>query len=145
MGPNEIAAIAKAAPEVAREAYGDLASGTFKQAGKLGEDIAKSIRLVLFPLQLAAALQDRFAGYIDRAIRQVPEPRLIAPMESIMLPIAERLRFQEPANPITDLYINLLSRAMDGERVGEAHPAFIGVISQLGPGRSDLPERAFQK
>lgn len=50
-----------------------------------------------------------------------------------MLPIAEKLRFQEPGNPITELYINLLARAMDGERIGEAHPAFIGVISQLAP------------
>jgi hypothetical protein len=134
MDPNEIADIAKAVPpEVAREAYRDLASGTFKEGGKLALDIAKTARLVLFPFQLAAALQDRFAGYIDRAIRQVPPPRLIAPMESVMLPVAEKLRFQEASNPVTDLYINLLSRAMDGERVGEAHPAFVGVISQLAP------------
>ena len=133
MDPNGIAALAKAAPEATREAYGDLASGTFKQAGKLGEDIAKLLRLVLFPVQFAAALQDRLVGYIDRAVRQVPECQLTAPIESIVLPIAENLRFQETSNPITDLYINLLSRAMDGERVGEAHPAFIGVISQLAP------------
>lgn len=133
MDPNEIAALAKAAPEVAKEAYGDLASAPFKQAGKLVEDIIKTIRLALFPVQFGAALQDRLAGYIDRAVKQVPEPRLIAPMESIVLPVAEKLRFQEVDSPITHLYINLLSRAMDGERVGEAHPAFSGVISQLAP------------
>lgn len=133
MDPNEIATLAKAAPEVVREAYGDLASGALKEAGKLAEQIVKTVRLVLFPVQIAAAVQDRLVGYIDRAIRQVPEPHLIVPRESIVLPLAEKLRFQEPANPITDLYINLLSRAMDGERVGEAHPAFIGIISQLAP------------
>ena len=133
MDPKDLASLAKAAPEVVREVYGDVASGTLKQAGKLGEEIAKTIRLVLFPVQYAAALQDRLAGYLDRAVRQVPEARAVTPVESIMLPVAEKLRFQEAANPITDLYINLLSRAMDGERIGEAHPAFVGIISQLAP------------
>jgi hypothetical protein len=82
---------------------------------------------------LVAASQDRLEGYINKSIRQVPEERRITPVESIALPVAERLRFQEEGNPITDLYINLLSRAMDGERVSEAHPAFISVISQLAP------------
>jgi hypothetical protein len=31
------------------------------------------------------------------------------------------------------MYINLLARAMDGERVGEAHPAFLNIITQLAP------------
>jgi hypothetical protein len=133
MDPTQLAALAKAAPEVVKEAYGDLASDSFKQVGKLGEDIIKTVRLVLFPIQLAAAVQDRLGGYINRAIRQVPESKLIAPTESIMFPVAEKLRFQEENNPVTDLYINLLSRAMDGERVGEAHPAFVAIISQLAP------------
>jgi hypothetical protein len=117
MDPTDIAKIVEAAPEVAREAYEDLASGAMAQTGKFAEDLTKAVRLVLFPVQLAAALQDRLAGYIDRAIRQVPELRRVVPAESIALPIAERLRFQEPDSPITDLYINLLARAMDGERM----------------------------
>ena len=134
MDPNDIVRLAKAVPEVVvQEAYKDVAAGTLKEVGKIAEEISKTMRLILFPVQLGAALQDRFSKYIDRAIRQVPQQRLVAPMESIALPIAEKLRFQEATSPLTDLYVNLLSRAMDGERVGEAHPAFIGVITQLAP------------
>jgi len=133
MDPTQIVAFAKAAPEVVKEAYGDVASPGLKQGGKLGEDIVKAARLILFPVQFAAAIQDRLDEYINKAIRQVPAARLIAPTESIILPVAEKLRFQEVTNPVTNLYINLLSRAMDGERVGEAHPAFINVIEQLAP------------
>jgi hypothetical protein len=43
------------------------------------------------------------------------------------------LRYQEEENPITDMYIALLARAMDRERVGEAHPAFIPILGQLAP------------
>jgi Abortive infection alpha len=89
--------------------------------------------LALFPIQLAAAFQDRVEAWLDKAIKQVSEERLIAPMQSIFLPVAERLRFESEDSVIAELYVNLLSRAMDGERVGEAHPAFIGLISQLAP------------
>jgi len=63
----------------------------------------------------------------------VPEERLIAPPQSIFLPVAERLRFEPEDSVIAELYVNLLSRAMDGERVGETHPAFVSLISQLAP------------
>lgn len=43
------------------------------------------------------------------------------------------MRFHEDDDLIGDLYTNLLARAMDGERVGEVHPAFVGLISQLAP------------
>lgn len=117
----------------AADAANKIAPKTFQEVDKFGVDIVKTVRLILAPLQLTAAWQDRLSSYIERAIRQVPEGRRIAPAESVALPVAEKLRFQEESNPITDLYINLLSRAMDGQRVGEAHPAFLSIISQLAP------------
>jgi hypothetical protein len=132
--PEHLAALAKAVPpEVMRDAYRDLASPPLKQFGRFGEDFIKAARLALFPIQLAAAFQDRVEAWLDKAIRQVPEERVILPSQSIFLPVAERLRFEPDDSVIAEMYINLLSRAMDGERVGEAHPAFIGLISQLAP------------
>ena len=132
--PNDLVALAKAVPpDVIRSIYGDLASPALRQFGRFGEDAVKMLRLALFPIQLFAAAQDRVEAYFNNAIRQVPEERIIAPVQSILLPVAEKLRFQEEGSIITELYINLLARAMDGERVGEAHPAFVGLIAQLAP------------
>ena len=77
LDPKDLASLVKAAPEVVREAYGDVASKPLKQLGKFGEDIAKTIRLVLFPIQYAASLQDRLESYLDRAVKQVPEAQLL--------------------------------------------------------------------
>ncbi|MBP2563368.1 hypothetical protein J2857_006167 [Neorhizobium galegae] len=115
------------------QAAGTLLPDTVRQVDKFGTDVAKTTRLLLFPFQLVGAMQDRLESYIDRAIRQVPQERRIDPVESIALPIVEKLRFQPEGDPITELFIQLLSRAMDGERVGEAHPAFFSVITQLAP------------
>ena len=118
MTPDEMTALVKAIPvEVAKEAYGDAASGLLKQVGKLGEDCLKTFRLALFPVQFASAFQDRLAAYIERSVRNVPESRRITPMQSTVLTITDKLRYQEPDNIITNLYVNLLS-ARASERYG---------------------------
>jgi Abortive infection alpha len=132
--PEQLAALAKAVPpDVMRDAYHDLASPLLRQFARFGEDFIKTVRLALFPIQFFSAVQDRVEARLNKAIRQVPDERLIVPAQSIFLPVAERLRFEPDDSVIADLYVNLLSRAMDGERVGEAHPAFVGLISQLAP------------
>jgi hypothetical protein len=48
---DQIEEVAKLIP--IKEAYGDLMSPAAKQTGVLLEDIAKTIRLALFPIQLS--------------------------------------------------------------------------------------------
>ncbi|MEC5387163.1 Abi-alpha family protein [Uliginosibacterium sp. H3] len=131
--PNPLDLLNLISPDLVREIYTDGAKNTLQEASKIGVDAVKTIRLALFPLQFTAAFQDRLAAYIDRAIRQVPEENRVAPRESLVLPIAERLRFQEEDSAISNLYVNLLSRGMDRERLGEAHPAFVNIVTQLAP------------
>jgi hypothetical protein len=123
----------KALPELAKAVYSDAASKTLQEVGKIGVDAVKTIRLALFPLQISAALQDRLAAYIDKAIRAVPQEQRIAPQQSLVLSTCEHLKLCDETEAVSHLYVNLLSRAMDRERVGEAHPAFINIISQLAP------------
>ncbi|RQQ24572.1 DUF4393 domain-containing protein [Burkholderia stagnalis] len=127
--------------EVVQAAYGDAVSGALQEAGKLGVDFFKTVRLMLFPLQFGAALQDRLARHISSSVGRVPEGRRVEPVESIALQIIDRLKFQEDGSQITELYLNLLARAMDKERVGEAHPAFVQIISQLAPDEALLIEQ----
>lgn len=115
------------------EAAAIVVPRTVEQVDKLGADVVKTVRLLLLPFHVGGALQDRLESYIDQAIRRIPEERRIKPVESLAYPIVEKLRFQPPDDPITELYIQLLSRASDRERVGEAHPAFFSVITQLAP------------
>jgi hypothetical protein len=135
-------ALLKAVPEkVVEEAYSDGVKATLQEASKIGVDALKTVRLALFPLQFTSAFQDRLAGYIDRAIRQIPRERRVAPVESLALPIAEKLRFQEEASRITEMYVNLLARAMDRDRAHEAHPAFLHIVGQLAPDEALLIEQ----
>lgn len=119
---------------VVKDAYSDAVAPAMREFGKIGEDAVKVVRLALFPIQFGAFLQDRLARYLTKALDKVPAERRIAPRDSVMLPVAEKLRHEdEDGNPIADLYVNLLARAMDRDRLGDAHPAFVHLIGQLAP------------
>jgi hypothetical protein len=114
-----------------KQAYEDIAHPGAKQAGQVIEDLVKVLHLALAPVQMVAALQDRFRRFVDEAIRRVPEDRRVAPPPQILGPVLEGVRYESEGTPIDELFSQLLSRGMDQERVAEAHPAFPIIIKQL--------------
>ncbi|WP_013208789.1 Abi-alpha family protein [Ralstonia solanacearum] len=128
-------------PELVKEVYSDAVADTLKEAGKIGVDLVKTVRLALFPIQFGAMLQDRLARHLRSSIERVPPARRIAPVESLALQIADKLRYQEEGSVLTEMYVNLLARAMDKERASEAHPAFLHTISQLAPDEALLVDQ----
>lgn len=130
--------VEKAIEEIAKnlpvkQVYEDAVSGATKQVGHALTDVAKSIRLALFPFQALAALQDRAERFIDQSIRRVPDDRRISPAPQILGPVLEGIRYETEDTPIHEMFSQLLSRACDGERVDEAHPAYPILIKQLSP------------
>jgi len=111
--------------------YMDVASGAAKELGHSLTDVAKTVRLALFPFQVLGALQDRVSGFIDSAIRRVPETRRISPAPQIVGPVLEGIRYEPEGTPIDEMFSELLSRSMDSERLSEAHPSFPILIRQL--------------
>lgn len=113
--------------------YEDGLSSPAKETGEIITDVIKTARLFTAPFQLAAAYQDRFRGWIYRTIRQVPEERRVPASPQIAGPIFEELRYREDGEPLTEMYLNLLAKAIDKDQSRKAHPAFVKVIGQLSP------------
>ncbi len=109
------------------------AAGSLRESGKALTDLVKAFRLFLAPIQLLTVAQDRLANFCERVRAKVPEEQQQEASPSIALPILMDLRFMEDDNPLTELYLNLLARAIDRERCGEAHPAFVKIIEQMSP------------
>ena len=107
------------------KAYDDTLHGPMEEAGKFLVDATKTFRLFLAPIQLLAAAHDRLAAFCERVRRRVPEDRQIEAAPSIAAPLPLSLRYMEDDNVLTELFLNLLTRAIDRERFGEAHPAFV--------------------
>lgn len=114
-----------------KEAYDDAVAPGARQAGLIVEDIAKTLRLALAPIQITAALQDRLSQFLNRSVRRVPEERRVAPAPQILGPVIEGIRYEPEGTAISEMFSQLLSRSIDKERLGEAHPAFPAIIRQL--------------
>ncbi|WP_193160018.1 Abi-alpha family protein [Serratia ureilytica] len=111
--------------------YNDAPQPMLRQFGRLGEDLAKTLRLVTLPLQCSAYLQDRIDRGFARALKEVPDERRIVPPEGLALDIAEKLKHHDCETLVGRLYVELLSASMDKERSHQAHPAFLPIIGQL--------------
>ena len=119
--------------KLVNKAYNHALSGAVKETGQLATDIAKTFRLFTAPFQLAALAQDRFALWLDQIRCRVPVERQIVAAPSIAGPAIQSLVFLEDDNPLREMFLNLLTKAIDSDHVSEAHPAFAQIIDQLSP------------
>ena len=118
--------------KVAEKAYDDAVSKAAKQFGNFGEDFLKAARLVLFPVQMAAAMHDRLERTLERVCSRVPEERRTTPPPlQILGPIFEHIKYIDDDKILYELFEELLARSIDSERIAEAHPSFIHIIAQL--------------
>lgn len=110
--------------------YDDSLSPGAKQLGGAIEDVVKTVRLLAWPLQMGAALQERFRADLFTAIERVPEDRRTPPPLKLFADVCEGSKF-ETEDALREMWSQLLSRGCDRERQSLAHPAFAGIIKQL--------------
>ncbi|WP_211831088.1 DUF4393 domain-containing protein [Kistimonas asteriae] len=115
------------------KAYDDICQPAAQEVGSIAKSTVKAARFILAPIDYLAAQQDRFQKFLKRVSDNVPEENFIPAHPQIAGPIMDNLKYIDEDNVIATLFINLLSRAVDKERVSEAHPAFVNIISQLSP------------
>ncbi|MBJ6926817.1 DUF4393 domain-containing protein [Vibrio cholerae] len=118
--------------------YDDLASDTVREIGDLAKNTVKAARCVLAPIDYLATQQDRFQRYLKRVNDKVPEDSQINAHPQIAGPIMNGLKYVEEESIITEMFLNLLARAIDKDRVNEAHPAFVNIINQLSPDEAKI-------
>lgn len=100
-------------------------------ANRSRTDIAKSVRLVFAPLQCGAVLQDRFRHFIEKSAARVLEDDRVIPAPQILGPVLEAIRYEPEGSISEEAFSRLLSRAFDREKLGQAHPAFPGLLRTL--------------
>lgn len=121
-----------------QKVYDDALSPTAKQVGKFGGDVAKAFHLFLAPFQLLAVAQDRFERWLDDVRSRVPVERQVEAPANIAGPVLMNLRFEDDNSILKDMYLNLLTAAIDKNRQGEAHPAYARIIEQMSPREADI-------
>lgn len=117
--------------KVIERAYDDAASLPAREISKIAVDLVKTARLLLAPIQLAAAFQDRFERVLERIRSRVPEQRQREAPAEIVGPALQQMRYLEEENPLWQMFEELLIRSVDSEAISKVHPSFAQLISQL--------------
>lgn len=114
-----------------------------KEAGQnLGQTvltITKTINNVMLPLAAVNFAFDKARIYFEEKFQQdlsqkasnIPPELIIEPKASIAGPALQGLAFTHEEANLKDMYLSLLTTAMDGRVAEEAHPAFVEIIKQL--------------
>jgi Abortive infection alpha len=127
--PEYIAKIVES--EIAKQIYHQGLSGSVTEVGKLGTDIVKAIRLFTFPIQVLAKMQDKVERVLLAASKKVPEERKQEAPPQLVGPIIDKIRYLPEDDELMQMFEELLARSIDKDRIQEAHPSFIHIISQL--------------
>jgi hypothetical protein len=113
------------------EFYKDAPQPAAREFGQSLGNSAKAARLLLAPIHYLAAQSDRLQIYFKRLSEKVNATDMIPVHPQIGGPVLDALRYVDDSGIIAEMYLNLLARAMDKQRVSEAHPAFPEIIRQL--------------
>ncbi len=117
----------------AEEVYKDLAQPAFRELGESLGEAVKGISFILAPLEYLAAHRDRWERYLEKISSNVKEENLIEGHPQVVVPALEGLCYAQEDSIISELFINLLSKAIDKTKLDLAHPAFAKIIQQLSP------------
>lgn len=110
--------------------------------GNLGQTaitLTKAINNVLVPLAAINFAFDKARAYFSEKFQQdiaekaqtIPQEHIVEPKASIAGPTLQGLAFAHEEPNLKEMYLNLLSTAMDGRSAPDAHPAFVEIIKQL--------------
>ena len=131
--------IAEQAKGVAVEAYKDVGKPVLAPVGRVAGGFVK---LVLWPVKLALdsanAKLDQLSSRVEAKLkakgvppeRQLPAPATVAGPAALHYAL---LGDGDEVSELRDMFENLLATSMDADADEHAHPAFVGMISQMTP------------
>lgn len=80
---------------------------------------------------------DRISEWLNNRLTQgldgTPQENIITPPIEIAGPTIEALRYTDENSGVRELYANLLATSMNKETAYKAHPAYVGIITNLTP------------
>jgi hypothetical protein len=129
---NEIEGIASIVnSEVANKAYDQSLSPAAQEIGKLGGDLAKTARLLLAPLQIAALWQEKLERTLNKIKERVPTDRQIDAPSMIATTALENMKYMDEDSPLYGMFEEILLKSVDKDQIHVLHPAFIHKIKEL--------------
>lgn len=135
-----VTATAQVAKDLMELAKND--SNTVEAARNFGESaviFSKAVKNCLLPLaavnfgidKARIYFQKRFAKDLEEKTQHIPPEKIVEPKASIAGPALQGLAFSHEEDSLKELFLNLLSSAMNADDQYKIHPSFVEVVKQL--------------
>jgi hypothetical protein len=114
--------------------------------GKTALTVTKAINNVMLPIAAVNFAFDKARTYFEERFPQelsakasaIPADQLVEPKASIAGPALQGLAFSHEESSLKEMYLSLLTTAMDDRVKTNAHPAFVEIIKQLNSEEAGL-------
>lgn len=128
-------------PGLLKEVYGDLAKPGVEQVGKALETVLGLGNTLLWPVALVnekskIALEKNLEQYRKRLEHKTIDEISEVPPE-VGVPISEKIAYVTNEQ-LSDMYIELLSKASVKSEAALAHPSFVNIINNISPDEAIL-------
>lgn len=128
-------ALAEAAKERSKDIYDDGLKPAVKEISKSLQTVFGLVNTLLYPLEElrknAEYKHKHFMDDIRERAKAIPEGKLVPPPLNISGPAFEGLRYTMDVKELRDMYIELVSCAMNSDTADDAHPSYVEIIKQL--------------
>lgn len=126
------------AKDRAAEIYGDALKPAAQEAGGALQSIVGLFNhVVLYPVKKANISfrykLEQFERDLKEKLDKVPREKLTEPPLAIAGPTLESLKYTYDTDELREMYLELLASAMNVDKIGNVHPAFVEVIKAMSP------------
>lgn len=137
---KSLTATAQVAKDLMELAKND--SNTISASKNFGESIviiSQTVKNCLLPLAAVnfgiekskLYFEKNFKKDLEEKTQSIPAENIVEPKASIAGPALQNLAFSHEEANLKDMYLNLISSAMNSEKADDTHPAFVEIIKQL--------------
>lgn len=129
-------ALMEVAKSRSKEIYDDALKPISKETGELlGAIVGLFNNVVLYPVKKANISfrykLEEFEKDLNKKINSIPSENLIEPPLNVSGPILEGLKYTFDTKELREMFIELLSAAMNRESIEGAHPSYVEVIKSM--------------
>ncbi len=124
-----------------KQIYGDLAKPGVAKVGRALETVLGLGNTILLPLYLlnerSRLLVESSLESYRKKVDKIPSEKIATVPPEVGVPVVEKLMHTQDVD-LRELYSSLLASASSDENRSKAHPAFVGIISNMSPDEARL-------
>lgn len=144
MADSVVADTTKAAAEVLKAVpvYQDAIQPVAQEVGKSLKTIGGVINVALSPLAAMVygfeIIKVQLKERLEKKLSKTPPENIITPKLQLVGPLIDNYKYVHDCEDLSEMFVNLLAKAMDKDQVKKAHPSFVRIITELSPDEARL-------